>query len=112
MFTNTLPPRHAPQAAARLNGRARTFVTAKIRQSTPLNRHPYINTWQWLPTLYTKNLTQNGRLYLCYPRSRAPGNPASQIEGPQEAKKRERDCRNVGSYLTNPSWTLAQAGSW
>ena len=39
MFTNTPPPRHTPQAAARLNGRARTFVTAKIRQSTPLYKY-------------------------------------------------------------------------
>jgi hypothetical protein len=28
MFTKCPPPQHAPQAAARLNGRARTFVTA------------------------------------------------------------------------------------
>ena len=43
MFTNNPPPLHAPQAAARLDEGACTFVTAKLtpaRQSIPLNSHP------------------------------------------------------------------------
>jgi len=37
---NTPPPLHAPQAAARLNEGARTFVTAKINTSALISRHP------------------------------------------------------------------------
>ena len=98
---NAPSPRHAPQAAARLNGRAHTFVTAMSTITAQSPPKLYINTWQWLPTLYTKTLTQNGRLYLYYPRRRALENPASQIEGPQEAKKREYDLGlpNGCSYL-------------
>jgi len=58
--------------------------------------------WQWLPTLYTKILIQNGRSY-SYSCRRALGNSASQIEGLWEAKKRERDCGDAGCYSINPS---------
>ena len=47
-------PRHAPQAAARLNGGACTFATTKINiMSTPLNR-------QGSPTLVTPATTPQG----------------------------------------------------
>ena len=49
MFTNTPPPRHALQAAARLNGGVYTFVTTKINIML-------INTAQLPPKLYTKVL--------------------------------------------------------
>ena len=51
MFTSTPPPqpRHAPQAATRLNGGAGTITTAKINIIS-------INTAQSPPKLYTKVL--------------------------------------------------------
>ena len=103
MFTNT-PPTLACPAGCRTVKRTCTYFY--YRQDSLINTAQlppklYINTWQWLPTLYTKTLTQNGRLYLYYPRRRALENPASQIEGPQEAKKREHDLGlpNGCSYL-------------
>ena len=41
----------------------------------------YINTWQWLPTLHTKILIQNGCSYLSYSCRCASGNSVSQMEG-------------------------------
>ena len=73
MFTKCPPPWHAPQAAARLNGRAHTFVTAMSTITAQSPPKLYINTWQWLPTLYAKILIQNGRSYLSYSRRRAAG---------------------------------------
>ena len=97
-----------PQAAVRLNERARTFVTAKIDTSMSINtaQSPpklYINTWQWLPTLYAKILIQNGRSYLSYSCCHTSSKPTSQMEGPQEAKKQKCNCSNIGSHLINPS---------
>ena len=38
-------PQHAPQAAARLNGRVRTFVTAILTITAQSPPKLYINTW-------------------------------------------------------------------
>ena len=57
MFTNAPPPWRAPQTAARSNGGARTFVTAKIRQSTPLTTQAL---HQGSPTLVTPAAAPQG----------------------------------------------------
>ena len=108
MFTNAPPPLHALQAAARLNEGAHTFVTAKINTSMSINtaQSPpklYINTWQWLPALYTKILIQNRRSYLSYSYYHTLSKPTSQIEGPRKAKTQKYNRGNISSHLINPS---------